>query len=192
MIEIIKNTLRKRLNELNIKNKGIYGHGTYHNVYQSKNHPDRVYKVGSQSVVNSWLEIFKSHPNLFPIVYNTGELTLKDKNKKAYFVEIEKLNTAPVEKDWNEIYKTITSLDSYDDEFFWTNSEILFLDIIDMPEYINQILPELKRKYPKVYEDFTGWVNLINNVYNVIPGRLDIHLGNFGYDKEGNKKCLDI
>ena len=191
MIEMIKDTLRKRLNELNITKKDIYGHGSYHNVYQSKTNPDRVYKVGSLSVVNTWIDIFKRYPEYFPHVFRSGPLTLKDKTKKAYFVELEKLDTRSVRSDWDYIFFEVGKLNCAKkrDENDLNN---IFDDITDDPAYIKEVLAELKRKNQKVYKNFSEWVNLIHNVYNIVPGNLDVHAGNFGYDKNGNKKCLDI
>jgi hypothetical protein len=50
---------------------------------------------------------------------------------------------------------------------------------------------EMKKRGPQVYGLFRKYVDLVDKLKAVKNGVPDIHRYNFGYDKNGNLKCLD-
>ncbi len=81
------------LEELGTREKESFGQGVEHIIYSSPNKPNVVYKVGEWDVINEWYDIFKSNPQIFPVVYKIGKIP-KD---GLYYVELEKLDTEKFE-----------------------------------------------------------------------------------------------
>lgn len=184
------------LQELNIQQKNLLGHGVEHDVYPSKNNPEIVYKVGFEASINRLVKASKTYPKFFPIVYKVGKL----KNKEnRYFVAVEKLNTNRVEKEWEQLEEIFTQL-GYINKNMVNSIDQLFVEIVlfDEVEYdSNELFNKLKQTNKKYYNLFVKWVNFLHQVNNIVkPYKnnypLDIHSGNFGYDQQGNMKCLDI
>lgn len=184
------------MKELNIRQKKLLGHGVEHDVYPSKNNPEIVYKVGFEASINRLVKASKAYPKFFPIVYKVGKL----KNKEnRYFVAVEKLNTKRVETEWQELEETFAQL-GYIDKSMVNSIDQLFVEIVlygDEEFDNNELFNRLKEVNKKQYKLFVKWVNFLHQVNNIIgPFKnhfpLDIHSGNFGYDQQGNMKCLDI
>jgi hypothetical protein len=172
--------LEDLLSELVTRQKDILGQGLEHNVYPS-NDPNKVYKVGETKYVKKWVEEFKSRPDLFPIIYKTG--FYKD-NKNITWVKIERLDTEQFEVDFDVLDSIL---------------EDGILDVIKRAErskdYFNKTINQIKEQDGEIADFF---IKLYNNVIETKQFRnglfsvYDFHKKQFGYDKKGNIKCLDL
>jgi hypothetical protein len=192
------------VNELGTKPKEVYDKGAFHDIYQSKNNPNVLYKIGTKNMVDSWVDIFKSRPDLFPIVYKTGTMNYKlpkpftefidgqpvkheaGESIKVSYVEIERLDVRQAVIHWDrldEVVKQMTgkSLQTY----------LTVIGLEDpMENEFNEIGEQLKdNKF--IYDIFVDFYNLLSRVYEIKPAA-DVHKRNFGYDKNMNLKMLDI
>lgn len=174
------------LNEVLTTKKEKFGGGTEHNVYQSKGNPNILYKVGKKKTVEKWLRIFKENPNFFPKTYKVGKIS-DDK----FYVEVEKLNTERVIDEWSIIEETLEIIGFIDYE----NGDDVDR-VFQEGEYNEKMKSSLKEYNPKIYNLFIKWVNFINDVKKTLKTytnlSLDVHRHNYGYDSQGNLKCLDI
>lgn len=196
------------LNELGTENKQIYDKGAFHNIYQSKNNPNVLYKIGTEKMVDSWVNIFKSRPDLFPKVYRTGkmnyelprdftELTNGDivKHKagdviKISYVEIEKLDVRQAIIHWDSLDNIIKTMSPSN-----TNLQT-YLTHLGLEDSLEDEFVELGDKLKGIgneygYELFRDFYNLLIQVYEIKPAA-DVHKRNFGYDKDMKLKMLDI
>jgi hypothetical protein len=168
------------LQELSTTKKDILGQGLEHNVYPSKD-PNKVIKVGETKYVKKWVEEFKSRPDLFPIIYKTG---LDKDDPSIMYVVMERLDTEQFEVDFDVLDSIL---------------EDGILDIIKRAErsedYFNKIVDQVKQQDEEIADFF---IKLYNNVVETKQFRsglfsvYDFHKGQFGYDKKGNIKCLDL
>ena len=94
-MKTIRDTIKLIIKEIRIKNKNEYASGREHVIFKHYSRPNRLIKVGDRDTVLKWVELFESHPNLFPKIYNIKEI----KNSDNFYVEIEKLNTKDFEDD---------------------------------------------------------------------------------------------
>jgi hypothetical protein len=173
------------LSELSTIDKDILGQGFEHNVYPSKD-PNKVIKVGETKYVKKWIEDFKSRPDLFPTIYKTG---FYKGNPKITYVVMEKLDTDQFEVDFDVLESIIEDVSNYDG----------ILDAIKKTERNenewNKLHNSIKQQDPEIADFYT---KIYNNVVQTKPFRsglfqvYDFHKGQFGYDKKGNIKMLDI
>ena len=65
-IILTEDQLRDVLSELTTKLKSPFSvEGSQHMIYDSKNNPNIVFKIGYPYFVDKWLDIFKKHHNIF-------------------------------------------------------------------------------------------------------------------------------
>ena len=214
----LENILRLILNESaevdevltddSTRQKKLFGSGSFHRVYPSKNNPNIVYKIGTEAQVNDWLEDFKSNPELFPKVYRVGYMNIKlpeiwnefvkgqlkhykrGDTIRAKYVELEKFNTKKAKYEWGIINKAIINFtkNKFDAQILFTkigledeNEKIIF----ELAKYLKQNNEEYQLQ---ILENF---YNLLSKVYEIKP-TADVHKDNFGVDKDGHLKMLDI
>jgi hypothetical protein len=189
------------------KEKPVFGRGSYHKVFASKSNPNVLYKIGTEEMVNKWVELFRKFPELFPKVYKTGTMNVKLDDRiirmvkgeivvmnpgepvKARYVEIEKLDTKQALHQWDIINRTIMDFtnNKFDAQRLFTildedeGEEVIF----DLAKNLKQNKEEFKLQ---ILEDF---YNLLSKVYEIKPAA-DVHKGNFGMDGDGRLKMLDI
>lgn len=186
----IKTQLRESLNEMKPTPKPEFGSGAWHKVYLSRQHPDRLYKIGREDSVDEWLKTFQQNPKYFPKVYRVFPYS---KNPKYKVVEIERLTLGKARRELNEIDSFLLDIsDSVDcgGEFI-TNLNffqgLCFQKVVNAAQATNN--PEI---IPMLYK----WGKFISAVSNIVEkdlGRdVDLHIGNVGYDKDGNLKMIDI
>ena len=173
------------IEEMNIIPKRKVGSGMEHDVYPSYKNPDSVYKVvkgKTPKIRMAWVNLFQEHPDIFPKI-----LEIKDK-----YVVLEKLDT---NKAMDEYY-TLDSILKEDDElhdsdfaytFFtiYKNHDKDRLDAIDdYFEYVGE----------KTYNLYSKWRDLILKFLDIMPHDYysDLHIGQFGYSKDGTLKILDF
>lgn len=184
--------------------------GVEHTVYASTDEPDVIYKLGPKKTIDTWYEIFKNNPSIFPKVYKRGKTKIKLKYDKVVntskgvvhlkagslfpvdYVKLEKLDTKRVLSDWNILNNAIEDIlerEDYEFEDFLISYMQKF-DVTLLEDIENNI-----HYYPEAEKIFKRYVNLIDKIMSVrkdknnIP---DLHRNNFGYDKSGNLKCLDF
>lgn len=187
MKNVIFKILREHLNELNIRPKGVYNvDGEDHVIYPSNN-PDRLYKVGKRDVVLRWLRVFKNNPEFFPIVYKWGRSSMKE---GYYFVEVEKLDVPKAKAEYSKLRDVVFKV-KFNDKGISSGD---FRNYMEGRYDIRLLEPEFKNN-PELNEIFKRWEELSLNIVPLIgqyKDYPDLHGNNFGYDKNGNLKCLDI
>jgi hypothetical protein len=203
------------IDELDTKDKTPKGSGSFHYVYNSTQNPDRVFKIARPSDIDEWLSLFKSRPDIFPSVYRVGNTKVKLREPKNYiefvdgemkyikynvgdvidakYVELDKLNTLKAQNDWMKLDEAITDMT----EEAWEFQDYVIHLILnltneggdsDMVDAVNQ---NMKVEYPEMINILNRFVTLIKKICQV-KNRPDLHIDNFGYDKKGNLKCLDV
>lgn len=168
-----------------IKEVRKIGSGAEHKVYQSM-HPDLVYKVPRHSnqpkIRMSWVYLFQEHPDIFPKIIKATDR----------HVTLEKLDT-------NKAISEYTTLDSilkensdlWDSDFAYTLFNIY-------KERDNERLDEVDEHFElwgdNVYNLYSKWRDLILKFLDIMPYDYysDLHIGQFGYSKDGTLKILDI
>jgi hypothetical protein len=196
------------LNELGTKPKDVYDRGAFHMIYQSKNNPNVLFKIGTQTMVDTWVEVFKSRPDLFPIVKRVGTTNYKfpkdfveidpttyelikhnaGDTVKIKYVEIEKLDVNRASIHWDRLDDYLRSLTGKTLQKYLTS---LSIDDSLENEFI-EIGDQLQEKGNKfLYDIFRDFHNLLIQVYELKPAA-DVHRRNFGYDNNMNLKMLDI
>lgn len=182
------------LMEVEIKQKKrLGGGGISHQTYQSNRDPDSVYKIGwnrkfnddgdyvdeTTPVDTEHIRIFKKYPKYFPIVKSVG----------VKHVELEKLNTSKVYEDAFNIGEDLR------------NNNFRFQDPMEFLYRAKPFVLEKLLNVSKHRELIMKYVNLVRDVENEVGSDigdrkrftvLDVHMGQFGYDKNGNLKMLDF
>lgn len=186
------------------------GSGVEHTVYASTDEPDVIYKLGPKKTIDTWYEIFKKNPAIFPKVYKRGRTKIKLKSDRTVdtpkgrvrlkagsllpldYVKLEKLDTKRVLSDWNILN------DAIEDILERENYEFEDFLISYMQKFDVTLLEDIKdgiHYYPEAEKIFKRYVNLIDKIMSIWNNKNDIpdlHRNNFGYDKSGNLKCLDF
>ena len=180
------------VDEIRTKEKDRYGMGMSHKVYPSMKDPDMLYKIGSESVVNEWVDLFKSRPDLFPKVYKIGDIRVPRKNFRGdiigyidkKYVAIERLDDKRADLEWGMI-----------DDFFMSKDMDSFLSYIRKWDESGRILGDMAdlifKQKPELFDIYIRFLTLIMGLQGM-KEILDLHAEQFGYDKDGNLKCLDI
>ncbi len=181
-------SLLKLLHEIEIKNKDPYAYGTQHNIYKSLNNNDRIFKVVNPDFEDvpeqtyDWIKIFKAHPDLFPKVFRSNDRG----------AEVEKLDVAGANKDFTEVESFLNA------KFGKTSFKELLFDIVenesDYKQRINDYGQYLVKEDQKLALIFKKFISLMIKLQpiNLPDDSIDIHQGNFGYDKSGKLKMIDI
>ena len=212
---IIIEMIQHDVEEIATKEKELVGKGAFHNVYISKKNPNVVYKIGFDEDVNGWVDIFKGHPDLFPKVYKMGHINIKLKKSattlswrngefkpityspgdtvNVKYVELEKLDTFKAQNDWLKLDYAITDLTEEGWEFQDYVIHLILNYTKEGGDYdmIDAIDENIKVSHPEMVDVLNKFVTLIRKICEV-KKRPDLHIDNFGYDKDGNLKCLDI
>ena len=143
----------------------LIGKGEQHEVFLDVMSKDRVVKMGPSVIEHA--KVFKKFPKYCPVVYETH---VNKKNPLENYIVIEKLDTDKAKKD---IYSVYNQLSNFSDEL-WHNKDIF-----------NKELSSLKSQ--KDRDTFARMAEIILAI-----DMQDIHAENFGYDKNGKLKALDL
>jgi len=142
----------------------VYKKGSYSKVFINKNDDNQIIKIGKDVIKQALL--FKEHPDCCPFVYEI--------NEEESFVVLERLNDETSQKDFDEYinkergyihnwgYNTFKNDKSYLD----LKSKLTTKKGLEMLERVRYIILTIHME--------------------------DIHSRNFGYDKNGILKALDI
>lgn len=173
-----------QLNEVVSKGKNEVGSGLFHRVFPSEKYPDKVFKVGPLKVVDNWVDIFKSNPDIFPKIHFVKGYRFHDVPYK--YVLMERLNVRRFETFWDVIDKVSVKVSKRPIQYILNG--ILFKE---PNSKINLIKEYLDENVPEYSYDFIYLTELFDKVFD-INKKADLHKYQFGYDKSGKIKCLDI
>lgn len=197
----LRKLILEELKEVTTTKKTKVGQGLEHSIYPSKKFPDRLLKVGEKDNVEEWVEVFKSDQNIFPKIFRVGKISnYKYNESDVYFVEIEKLDTKKAETEWDYLHDKMEEIGlvHYEMGLYGRDFTDIYLNHGEDKDIIKNILEELKKYDSKSYQIFVKWFTLVKKceeTKNKISGKdsfVDAHKYNFGYDKNGNLKCLDL
>ena len=204
--------ITKGLDEATPVEKPELGSGADHHVFPVKHDQTKVFKLGSEHAVDFWYDMFKNHPSVFPMVYKRGKTKMKLKKDKVVFqdntfvrlkagsivpidyVEMEKLDPQRAENEWRMLDSAIIDITEEQWDFQDYVLHFALFESSNMkPDYalMTHVLDELKSDYPEEYRMITRYLDLIIEIKK-INKHPDLHIHNFGYDKKGKLKCLDI
>ena len=175
--------------EMNIKPKDPYAQGYEHDVFSNEHDPNKLFKVsggklgkgGGNLNPAKWIKVFKAHPEIFPVVYRSND-------KGA---EVEKLDAVKAQKEFEEIQKYIPE-ENVGSFKGLLNIIASGVDRKHAEVYIREYVDYLKENKPELVKPFMQYAKLVDAAQKAVGGRVDVHAGNFGYDKQGKLKMLDI
>ena len=194
---IDKKTLISKLKNVknpNIQIKPILGYGADHQVYQSRIYPDRIFKVELRpGEIDKWYNTFNSHPELFAKTYK--KVKVKGKNGEQLTAAVmEKLDVAPFQKLWDEMETLLSKSQQNLSASKKTGLERLTKKMKEQPYYGKQwsdFLTYLKTNGGASSQKINEFSTLVDKLYKVTPNP-DVRKFNFGYNKEGVLKSLDL
>ena len=164
--------------------------GTEHEIYTLPNDPNVLVKVGKKEIVDKWVMVFKSNPRIFPKVIDSGVL----KDGRGYGI-IEKLDTKRVVDEWHQMEMALELVGVVDTDVFEDTIDQVFIDIIFGKRDGNKIYYSLSNDLAS-QALYKKWMNFLIKAADYMMsnsyGGLDLHRYNFGYDKRGTIKSLDI
>ncbi len=183
----------KNVKNPTIRVKPVMGSGADHMVYKSELYPDKLFKVEMRpGEIDKWFTLFQSHPDVFPKTFKRTTLKTPD-GKILSSVVVENLSTAPFQKLWDDmeklIYQSQTNLKPQ-----YRNGLEYISKRINNPIYkkiFDDFLIYSKKQNPQISAKVQEFHTMVNKLYKIAP-RPDIRKFNFGYDKMGKLKSLDI
>ena len=179
----------KLFEELKIEPKQKLGNGAFHDVYPYKNDDTKVIKKirnhkNDLQNPKSWFNIFKKHPDIFPIIYKVTDT----------YVIVEKLDSKRANQELsilrNDILRNASSISDELEEDDITTSEFLYKYVIRDKEVVKSLNTKLENKII-----FKNWVKCLSKIYvnsKSFSTFVDVNDENFGYDIKGKLKMLDI
>ncbi len=187
----------KPINEF--QNKQIVGTGVEHDIYPDNKNKDRIFKVPKDAVAKDemykWIKTFSKYPRIFAKIYRA---------KDNSYVSLEKLDTSRVQQEYRRLYDYFTTKHPLiDQETSSISSDpliemFLIMSLLDSTENkgkIRDIQKRMRQDDPSLLPIFNNWLKLTLIMRDVAEREnlaIDFHIDNFGYDKEGNLKMLDI
>ena len=140
----------------------------YHSVYQDSKNRDRVIKTGDAAIEHG--KLFQKFPKYCPIVYEIHEDAIPTEN----YIVIEKLETEKAARDFEKLI-------NQDRGYIHNWGYNTFKNNKSYEEVKDRLTTDKGRK-------------MLDRVRDIVLaiGMKDIHARNFGYDKRGNLKALDI
>lgn len=199
------------MNELEVKPKSKLGSGMYHSAFPFHKFQDKIIKTRSGPIITfkgdkkimakgpnldmSEFEIFQQYPQFFAKVYKLTER----------YVVIEKLDTDSFLEDCEVVNKKIFNLCVSNpklansilpvtiDPIISDSSDLSTTDIIYTFVFINDGKSKAQQlsKYCQgtIYDDI---VKFLFDLHETLKKPVDIHNGNFGYNKQKEIRLLDI
>lgn len=183
----------KNVKNPNIQLKPILGYGADHQVYKSLTNPDKIFKVELRpGEIDKWYNTFNSHPELFAKTYK--KVKVKGKNGEQLTAAVmEKLDVAPFQKLWDEMETLLSKSQQNLSASEKTGLERLTKKMKE-PYYGKQwsdFLTYLKTNGGSSSQKINEFSTLVDKLYKVTPNP-DVRKFNFGYNKEGVLKSLDL
>lgn len=174
------------MDEVDLRRKKTLGAGAYHRVYESKKHPDKIFKVGYLDTIQETYEYFKKYPYYFPKVFGMKKLghMVDETGEDLYYLILEKLDTKRFMVFWTNltfISEDLINMSLYD----------LVHDVMILENEWWELLEYLKIEKKNMFDQALELYELVYEL-NQILEYPDIHNNQFGYDKDGILKCLDF
>ena len=172
-----------------------------HIIYPYRNNPNRLFKIGEKEIVEQWVKIFRSNPDIFPKIFRVGKISdPNDRKNEGYYVEVEKLNTDKAIKEWEQLEDKLeeAGLTDFEDGAFGRDITDIYTNYENDQKTITYIATKLKEYDSNAYNLFIKWFKLFKecqkSIENIVGHRtlVDAHKYNFGYGSDGKLKCLDI
>jgi hypothetical protein len=183
----------KNIKSPNIRVKPVLGAGSYHKVYQSSIHPDKVFKVErAPGEVDKWFNLFNQNQKTFAKTFQ--KIKIKDVDGKILTaVVMEKLNTTPFMQLWDDMEKTLGKFKTLNPNLQVENLEKFSKRLYDPQSFKkwNEFIKFTKQKNPSLSNKIDEFNKIVNQLYKITP-HPDIRKFNLGYDKSGILKALDI
>jgi len=176
------------IEEMNIVPKKKIGSGMEHDVYPSTNQDVVIKTISSRfgktlpKIRMAWVNLFQEHPDIFPKVIKVTET----------YVVLEKLDT---NKAMSE-YLTLDGLLKEDREI-WEGDFAYTLFLIyegSDEDKLTAIDEHFENMGDKAFNLYSKWRDLILKFLDIMPHDYysDLHVGQFGYSKDGTLKILDF
>lgn len=186
----------KNVKNPNIQLKQIIGGGADHRVFFSKVNPDVIFKAEIRpGEVDQWFKTFNAHPDVFPKTFKKVRVR-GDNGEMLTAVVLEKLNTQTFELFWKQSEKTLAQFEKAKNlaPSSQTSLEYLAKKIKKNPSYQKQwdeYIEFYKKTYPQLSRRVDEFNTMVEKLYRITPNP-DIRKFNFGYNKTGSLKSLDI
>jgi hypothetical protein len=182
------NTL-KNVKTPTIKIKPVLGGGRDHRVFQSAVHPDRVIKAELRAgEVDKWYDIFVKNERLFAKTFSKTKVRNTDGTMLSAVV-MEKLNTVPFTGMWGTMEKLLLNMPSNT----YSTLEYVAKNLKNpgTRKTWNDLLTYVKQQEPSIATKVDEFYKMVDELYKITPNP-DIRQFNFGYNKTGVLKVLDI
>ena len=207
------------ISEIQIQNK-YFGEGSSKNVYYSSSNPDIVFKVSDYGDLKYEMDIFNKYPDLFCKTYGEikklSETVTRTRGNgekyedDVYYLSYEKLDTEKYVYFYRNIEQVFEDHDVIDEIEMVVNNEgwvdskfefcVLYFAMSPNKNGAKKLLdlmkPFVKQDVPELYNDYIWFIELLYRITGLeeFDSELywDFNYGNFGYDKNGKIKSLDI
>jgi hypothetical protein len=178
----------------NIKIKPIAGGGADHRVFQSATNPNVVFKAELRpGEIDKWFDLFNKHPKVFASTIKKTKVR-DASGKMLTAVIMEKLDTVPFVKLWDATESAFNNLQRSLPFTEQVSSLEYLVKNINQPNYRkvwNKLGETIKQKSPDINNKFIEFSKMVDELYKITP-KPDIRQFNFGYNKDGILKALDI
>lgn len=175
------------------ENREPIAQGLEHRIFSSKKNPDILFKIGEGEIIDEWVDTFKNDPTVFPIIYRVGYMPDKDYK----FVTLEKLDVKKFEEKWDDLELALEDIGAVDVDRRESFTDLYANEGTDSKVF-GEIAIELKKHNKEVFDFYIDLLRVIKRAEKVQNDTLkkdtlvDAHKYNFGYDKEGKLKMLDV
>ena len=186
----------KNVKNPNLQIKPVLGGGADHRIFVSKVNPDIIFKAEMRpGEVDKWYKTFTSNPDIFPKTYKKTRVR-GENGEILSAVILEKLDTHTFELFWLDGQRALDQFDKFKNTPY-THQVTLerFTKTIKKSPTTQSLWKEymvfFKEKYPHLINKINQFDVIVEKLYKVSPNP-DIRRFNFGYDKTGKLKSLDI
>jgi hypothetical protein len=183
----------KNVKNPNIRIKPVLGGGRDHRIFQSAIHADQVIKAEIRpGEVNLWYNTFKKYPKIFVNVIKKSKVKGTDGTLMDAVV-LEKLNTEPFVNLWNNMESLLIKMERQTPGSPMTGLESTLKNIQNpaFKNVWNKFLTYVKQNNPAIFSKVNELNVMVGELYKITP-KPDIRQLNFGYDKNGILKALDL
>jgi hypothetical protein len=183
----------KNVKNPNIRIKPVLGGGRDHRIFQSTIHADQVIKAEIRpGEVNLWYNTFKKYPKIFVNVIKKSKVKGTDGTLMDAVV-LEKLNTEPFVNLWNNMESLLIKMERQTPGSPMTGLESTLKNIQNpaFKNVWNKFLTYVKQNNPAIFSKVNELNVMVGELYKITP-KPDIRQLNFGYDKNGILKALDL
>ena len=183
----------KNVKNPNIRIKPVLGGGRDHRIFQSAIHADQVIKAEIRpGEVNLWYNTFKKYPKIFVNVIKKSKVKGTDGTLMDAVV-LEKLNTEPFVNLWNNMESLLIKMERQTPGSPMTGLESTLKNIQNpaFKNVWNKFLTYVKQNNPAMFSKVNELNVMVGELYKITP-KPDIRQLNFGYDKNGILKALDL